>query len=271
MRAMSVDSRALYIDLVKKSLMCTLYDGTDGTFFRPRGSWRRALLRGLIPDDVRLVRKDPDGRRTEGKDWPALALTMVGEKRLDNLHECVETVLRDGVPGDFIETGVWRGGSVIFMRAILKAHGVLDRCVWVADSFAGLPKPDAARYPADAGDRHWTYGELAISLQQVRANFGRYGLLDDQVRFLPGWFKDTLSAAPIEKLAVLRLDGDMYESTMDAIVPLYPKLSPGGFVIVDDYGAVPACKRATDDYRAKNGIDTPIQTIDWTGVYWRKA
>ena len=264
------DPRALYIDLVKKSLTCSLYEGHDGTFFNPRGGWRRALLRQLVPPDVRLVRRAAKDRRAEGKDWPSLALTMVGEKRLDNLHQCIETVLRDGVPGDFIETGVWRGGSVILMSAILKAHGVTDRTVWVADSFAGLPKPDALRYPADAGDRHWMHGELAISLEQVRANFDRYGLLDDQVRFLKGWFKDTLPKASIERLAVARLDGDMYESTMDAIEVLYPKLEPGGFLIVDDYGAVPACKQATHDYRERCGIREPIVPIDWTGVYWRK-
>ena len=133
------------------------------------------------PPDVRLIRRASEDRRAEGRDWPAIALTMVGAKRLDNLHACVETVLADGVPGDFIETGVWRGGSVILMRAILKAHDVTDRTVWVADSFAGVPKPDAERYPADAGDRHWTHRELAVSLEQVRANFARYGLLDDQV------------------------------------------------------------------------------------------
>jgi len=265
------DPRALYLELVKKSLTCSLYEGNDGTFFRPPGGWRRALLRQLLPPDVCLVRRAADDQRTEGRDWPALALTMVGAKRLDNLHECVETVLRDGVPGDLIETGVWRGGSVILMRAILKAHGVTDRTVFVADSFAGLPKPDAERYPADAGDRHWMYGELAVSLDQVRANFDRYGLLDDQVRFLKGWFKDTLPTAPIERLAVARLDGDMYASTMDAIEALYPKLQPGGFLIVDDYGAVPACKQATDDYRARCGIREPIVPIDWTGVYWRKV
>jgi len=268
---MSDDPRALYIDLVKKSLTCSLYEGYDGTFFKPRGSWRRGLLRQLVPDDVRLIRRAPDEERAEGKDWPALALTMVGQKRLDNLQECVEAVLRDGVPGDLIETGVWRGGSVILMRAILKAYGVTDRAVFVADSFAGLPKPDADSYPADAGDRHWTYGELAVSLEQVRANFDRYGLLDDQVRFLKGWFKDTLPSAPIERLAVARLDGDMYESTMDAIKALYPKLQSGGFLIMDDYGAVPACKQATEDYRARLRIREPIVPIDWTGVYWRKA
>jgi O-methyltransferase len=270
MRAMSDDPRALYIDLVKRSLTCSLYEGYDGTLFKPRGGWRRALLRRIVPGDVRLVRRGDD-RREEGKDWPVLALTMVGVKRLDNLHHCIETVLRDGVPGDLIETGVWRGGAVILMRAILKAHGVTDRAVYAADSFEGLPKPDAAKYPADAGDRHWMYGELAVSLEQVRANFARYGLLDDQVRFLKGWFKDTLPKAPIDRLAVARLDGDMYESTMDAIEALYPKLQSGGFLIMDDYGAVPACKQATDDYRARRGIREPIVPIDWTGVYWRKA
>jgi O-methyltransferase len=268
---MADDPRALYIDLVKKSLTCSLYEGGDGAYFKPRGSWRRALLSMLVPNDVRLVRRDPDDRRAEGKDWPALALTMVGVKRLDQLHAAVETVLREGVPGDFIETGVWRGGSVILMRAILEAHGVTDRAVFVADSFEGLPKPDADKYPADAGDRHFTYDELAVSIEQVRANFARYGLLDGQVRFLKGWFKDTLKTADIGKLAIARLDGDMYESTMDAIEVLYPKLQPGGFLIMDDYGAVPACKQATEDYRARHGVREPIVPIDWTGVYWRKG
>ncbi len=96
-------------------------------------------------------------------------------------------------------------------------------------------------------------------------------MLDEGVRFLKGWFKDTLPSAEAEAYAVLRLDGDMYESTMDALNALYPKLSPGGFLIVDDYGAVPACRQAVEDYRAVHGIDEPIIEIDWTGAYWRKA
>lgn len=270
MAAVSDDLRELYIDLVKKSLTCSLYEGNDGTIYKPLGGWRRALLRSLLPGDVRLVRRVRDDQRAEGKDWPSLALTMVGAKRLDNLQHCVLMVLKDGVPGDFIETGIWRGGSVILMRAILKAHGVTDRRVFAADSFEGLPKPDAGRYPADRGDRCWTFNDLAVSLEQVRTNLDRYGLLDDQVQFLKGWFKDTLPQAPIERLAIARLDGDLYGSTMTAIEALYPKLQPGGFLIVDDYGAVPACKRAIEDYRARCGITDPIETIDWTGVYWRK-
>jgi O-methyltransferase len=270
MAAVSDDPVDLYIDLVKKSLTCSLYERNDGMDYKPHEGWRRAILRSLLPRDVSLIKRVPDDQRVEGKDWPSLAVTMVGTKRLDNLHHCVETVLKDGVPGDLIETGIWRGGSVILMRAILKAHGVTDRMVFAADSFEGLPKPDEAKYPADVGSLAWVSEELAVSLEQVRANVDRFGLLDKQVQFLKGWFKDTLPDAPIERLAVARLDGDMYESTMNAIEVLYPKLQPGGFLIVDDYGAIPACRRAIGDYRERLGITEQIEVIDWTGVYWRK-
>ena len=121
-----------------------------------------------------------------------------------------------------------------------------------------------------AGDQHHTFTQLAVSLQEVEENFRKYGLLDDQVRFLKGCFKDTLPAAPIEKLAILRLDGDMYQSTRDALAALYDKVSPGGFIIVDDY-ALPACRNAVDDFRVERRSGDPIIPIDWSGVYWRKA
>lgn len=203
--------------------------------------------------------------------FPANAHTMLGFDSLDNVQFCVEDAIANDVPGDFIETGVWRGGTTIFARAIFEAHGVRDRKVWVADSFEGLPPPDAEKYPHDAGDISHTAEELAISVEQVQANFERYGLLDDQVKFLKGWFSETLPDAPIEKLAVARLDGDMYESTMDGLVNLYPKLSVGGYLIVDDYGAVPACRQAVHDYREEHGIDEEIHSIDWTGVYWQRT
>lgn len=265
------DLREAYIELVKKGLTCSLYEENDGTAYKPLGRRGHTLLRTLLPKDVRLIRQVRHDERSEGRDWPSLALTMIGAKRLDNLEHCIRTVIKDGVPGDFIETGVWRGGAIILMRAILKAYDVTDRVVFAADSFAGLPKPDGDRYPADKGDWHWVHDELAVSLEQVRANVDRFGLLDDQVQFLKGWFKDTLPTAPIEQLAVARLDGDMYESTIDAIEALYPKLQPGGFLIVDDYGAVPGCKQAIEDYRARCGIREPIEAIDHDGVFWRKG
>ncbi len=131
--------------------------------------------------------------------------------------------------------------------------------------------PDAANYKADKGIKlHLFAPILAVSEAEVRANFQRYGLLDDQVRFLPGWFKDTLHDAPIERIAVLRLDGDLYEATIQALEALYPRLSPGGFCIIDDYHVLKACRRAVTDYRAKHGVSAEIVEIDGSGVLWRR-
>lgn len=218
----------------------------------------------------RLVRRGDAEARGEGRDWPPTAETMIGTARLDNVVDCCVSALTDGVPGDLAETGVWRGGTTILMRGVLEALGDDERNVWVADSFEGLPVPDAQRYPADEG-LDWSHvGVLKVGADIVRANFERYGLLDDRVRFLEGWFCDTLPEAPIDRLAVLRLDGDLYQSTMDALVALEPKVSPGGFVIVDDYGGWPPCRAAVDDYRREHGITDPIEQVDWTGVWWRK-
>ena len=209
--------------------------------------------------------------RIDGRDWPAFAHSMIGLERLHHLRVCAETALVENVPGDFIETGVWRGGACILLRGVLQAYHESSRNVWVADSFEGLPKPNPEKYPADAGDIHHSYQELAISLDQVKDNFDRYGLLDGQVKFLKGWFCQTLPDAPVDRLALLRLDGDMYESTMDALTYLYPKLSPRGFCIIDDYGCISACRAAVRDYRAAHGITAPMTMIDWTAAWWRKT
>ena len=212
---------------------------------------------------------DPEIRML-GRDWPGTAPTMIGGARMRNIRVLAERVLDAGIPGDFLEAGVWRGGACILMRGILAAYGVQDRTVWVADSFAGLPPPDPDAYPADAGDRHHTFQELAVPLEEVRANFERYGLLDDQVQFLKGWFADTLPGAPIERLAILRLDGDMYSSTMQTLDALYAKVVPGGFVIVDDY-ILAGCRQAVHDFRDRHGITDEIEDIDGAGAFWRKT
>ena len=196
---------------------------------------------------------------------------MIGLKRLDNIKFCIENILAKKVPGDLIECGAWRGRATIFMRAVLKAHEINNRVVYVADSFEGLPRPDIAKYPQDKGMNLYKYDYFAVSLEEVKDNFDRYNLLDEQVYFLKGWFKDTLPKAPIKKLAVLRLDGDLYESTMDSLVNLYPKLSVGGYIIVDDFGYFDACKNAVLDYRKANGITDEIIKIDYLGIYWRKS
>src|SRR2546426_7138312 len=263
-------TKDLYLDLLKKCLSFSLWDAKDGSNHPDaHPPVKQRIMRFIKGEPAPCF--TPQQRRAEGRDWPVLAHTMIGLKRLDNLQFCVEHVLANGIPGDLIETGVWRGGATIFMRAILKVRGVTDRTVWVADSFEGLPAPDAEKYPADAGDVLYTYKALAVSLDEVKCNFQAYGLLDEQVRFLKGWFRDTLPTAPIKQLAVVRLDGDLYESTMDGLVNLHPKLSHGGYIIIDDYGAIPSCRKAVDDFRRSQGIKSEIRQIDWGGVYWQKV
>jgi O-methyltransferase len=194
---------------------------------------------------------------------------MVGTKRLNNVRHAVETVIREKIQGDFIETGVWRGGVCIFIRGMLAAYGIKDRNVLVADSFRGLPPPEADCLP-DADDPHHTYTQLAISLEQVKANFDAYGLLDSQVEFIEGWFSDTLPLLTERNFSVIRLDGDMYASTIVALNSLYPSLSSGGFCIIDDYGAVEGCRIAVDEFRERNNITAEMVKVDWTGVWWRK-
>ena len=221
---------------------------------------------------ITLLQRMADGSSRQAhelRNLIELSHTMIGRKRLDNLQQCMETVLTENIPGDFIETGIWRGGACIFMRGVLVAHGITDRTIWAADSFEGVPPPT---WPEDAGFdiSRDVLPVLAVPLEDVRQLFQRYGLLDDKVQFLKGWFKDSLPIAPIEQLAILRLDGDLYESTMTALVPLYDKVAHGGFVIVDDYGSCPPCKRAIDDFRMERGITDALHVIDRQSVYWRK-
>lgn len=264
------DVRSLYLDLLRRNL--TRY----GMHERMPSQWplrRRLLFKAVntLTPRLRGMNGSDQSKRDLGLDWPAEAETMIGMQRLESLQHCVETVLTDDIPGDLIECGVWRGGACILMRAVLAAYGDDTRSVWLADSFQGVPRSDPANYKADKGIRaDFAAGILGVSEAEVKANFERYGLLDDRVRFLPGWFKDTLQDAPIERIAVLRLDGDLYESTIQALDALYPRLSPGGYCIVDDYRAVRACEQACTDYRAKHGISAGIVDIDGTGVLWRK-
>jgi O-methyltransferase len=215
----------------------------------------------------------PGPHLTEGHEWPpGDAFTMIGRKRLDNLEQLTRMVLEEGIAGDLIETGVWRGGATILMRAILQAYQVTDRRVFVADSFRGIPPINPDKYPADRAHEGMDKLEILTnnSLERVRENFQRMHLLDEQVVFVEGWFKDTLPQLATDRLALLRLDGDLYESTMDAFTHLYPKLSPGGFVIVDDM-CLEGCVKAVEDYRQAHNITDPITTIDWTGIYWQKS
>lgn len=247
----------LYLDLLKKSLTNTLYsvepDADDESEMN--------YVAGFIDHYM------------EGA-----AVSMLPLARMENIEACVVDVVRNKVPGDLIETGVWRGGATIFMRGILKALGAGDRTVWVADSFEGLPEPDPEKFPIEAKAHKGpvmakAYHHFSAGIEEVRRNFQAYDLLDHRVRFLPGWFKDTLPSAPIGALAVMRLDGDYYESTRDALENLYDKLSVGGYAIIDDYGedTWTYCRKAVEDFRSSRGIDDPLVRVDSKCSYWRRT
>jgi O-methyltransferase len=270
--------QSAYINLLKKTL--TDFFNINSYEYYPltieNESWKTSPL--FLAD--KLLRKRnfalckmkfvSEENRTNGYDWPAQADTMIGINRLNNIESCIYSIINDNVEGDFIETGVWRGGAAILMRAILKELNIADRKVWVADSFKGLPRPSRS-YPADHGNKLYTKRILSVSLAEVKNNFTKYDLLDEQVAFLEGWFKDTLRQASIHKLSLLRLDGDLYESTWQSLNLLYPKLSAGGYIIVDDYNAFDACRSAITEYRNQHNIQTPIIKIDKQAIYWRKA
>ena len=258
--------RGAYLDLIEKAVLHTLYFPPDRG---PEPEFSKQAFEEALAGTPVAPISDAE-TRAQGRDWPIYAQTMVGVKRLRNVRRCAQAVLADGVEGDLIECGCWRGGVAILMRAVMKAHGIEDRMVVAADSFEGVPPPDTGNYPADEGDLNHTAEALAVSLEEVRANFDRYGLLDDGVEFLRGWFKDTLPGLTDRRWSVIRLDGDLYESTMDGLTHLYPRLSPGGFLIVDDYGW-DNCREAVEDYRREHGIDEPITEIDWVGAYWRRS
>ena len=259
------DAASLYIALLKKAVSNAIYDDDLDLQRGPQAvdaTTGRVFATEGVAADARA--------KYVGAIWPSRAHTMIGMPRLDSLQSCVERVLADGITGDFIETGVWRGGASIFIRGILKAYGVTDRKIYVADSFEGLPPADFDQYPKESKMPLHLAADLAVSLDHVRRNFARYDLLDDQVVFVKGWFRDTLPGLAADRFALIRLDGDLYESTMDALVNLYDKVSPGGFVIIDDFNALQACNDAVEDFRRQRGITSTLSLIEVCGAYWRK-
>jgi len=246
----------LYLDLLKRSLTNTLFETEPD----PEQKNELIFVNGFINHYIK-----------------SSAVSMLPLKRLDHLQSCIEDILARGIAGDLIEARVWRGGTTIFMRAALKAYGATDRSVWAADSFEGLPEPDAEKFPLEAKAHRGpvmtkTYRHFAVGLEEVQLNFCAYGMLDDKVRFLKGWFKDTLPNAPIETLAIMRLDGDFYESTRDGLVNLYDRLSIGGYAIIDDYGATSwtYCRKAVDEFRRERGIEEPLVRVDSMCHFWQK-
>jgi O-methyltransferase len=256
------DARSLrlaYLDLLKLTLCDLAGTGTTSVTRTMTGD---VMSRELEGDQLRF--------RAAGMDWPLHGMTMVGLARLDDLQRCVESVVADGVEGDVIEAGTWRGGASMLMRATLDTLGARERTVYVADSFQGFPQvqgEESGSYDLGADLAACDY--LAVSLEEVTANFARLGL-ERGVEFVPGFFEETLHALAPRRWAIARLDGDTYDATRCSLEALYPNLSPGGYLVLDDYAQIEQCREAVHDFRREHGIIEPIEHVDWSGARWRR-
>ncbi|MGH6951531.1 MAG: TylF/MycF/NovP-related O-methyltransferase [Vitreimonas sp.] len=247
MTAPSHANRDAYIELLKRSVTNYAYLGGDLSFDKFRcvthydveqGSWKIDAL--------------------------ARPVTLLTKNQLDLIERCVLDLEERGVPGDFIEAGVWRGGAIILMRALLDAYAIAARKIVAADSFAGIPKNVRARNdPVDLWRDRWI-----ASLDDVRQNIARFGLLDDRIEFVVGFFADSLTTLAGRQFALMRLDSDSYDSVEESLLHLYPLLSPGGVIIVDDWHLV-GCRAAVLNYRARHSVDEEIQTCEGN-AYWVK-
>lgn len=285
--------RHRYLELLKRSLLNELYPEMEAQLLhvvlscshrqpidlrsfwdaRRNGDLLNAILEVRRGGDTLVLRGlDSDGRLVDQPDlrnYSEFPHTMIGRARLDHLQYCAETLLQEGIEGDFLEAGVWRGGACALLAGILEAHEDRDKHVWLADSFRGLPPP---RLRQDVG---WQMSAavlpvLAVAEKEVRSLLERYGLMSDRIRFLNGWFRDTLPSFR-SRLSLLRIDADLYESTRDALEHLYENVVDKGFVIVDDYGIIEPCRHAVDEFRQRHGIVDAMHRIDAHGVFWRRG
>lgn len=195
-----------------------------------------------------------------------IKLTLIGEDGLDNIKELLEKVKEKNVPGAFVEAGIWRGGACIWARAVMDYLGIREPVIG-CDSFVGLPPP---KWVQDEGDQHYLVRELAVSQRTVEENI-RYFVLEGNITLVPGFFEETMPTLKdgLGDISILRVDGDLYGSTMEVLENLYNKVSVGGFIIADDY-ALPGAKMAIDDFRDKYQIKNSLIKVNETIHYWQK-
>ena len=240
-------NRDAYVDLIKRSITNYSYLGGEASFEKFRCVTHYDLKQGSWKI----------GRRAQ-------PLTLLTKGQLDLIETLILTLEEQGVPGDLIEAGVWRGGAIILMRALLDAYGIAGRKVVAADSFAGIPmNARATNDPVDSWNDRWV-----APLEEVQQSIRRLGLLDDRIEFVVGFFSDSLRKLAGRKFALARLDSDSYDSVETSLDHLYPSLSKGGIVIIDDWHLA-GCRQAVEDYRARHGIDDAIVEHEHN-AYWVK-
>lgn len=236
------DGRTAYLDMTKRALTNFLLAELPHQFM-PRVEWDLFYR-------MRDSQNNPPQGRRHGDGITTLALGS-----LDLVQHAIVEIIDTNVPGDLLEAGVWRGGLAILMAATLRAYGQRgQRILYAADSYAGIPIVDH-----DQGVNQWTE-RYDVSRDEVENNFLRYGLLDEGVVFLEGLFNETLREGLPERLSLIHADGDAYDSTMDVLRAAYPRLSVGGYVIIDDFH-LPGCRDAVIEYRKERNITEPILPV----------
>jgi len=200
-------------------------------------------------------------------------LTVVGKENLFSTVMACKYVSEANIPGDFVECGCYRGGNGIVAADVFQRYSQ-DRKIWLYDTFAGMTRPGQHDFSNHDGSpvlghflnlqrethNEWVYA----SLPEVRNNFENAGFLDDNVKFIQGDVLETLKAANNlpDQIAVMRLDTDWYESTKIELDALYPRLSVGGILVIDDYGHYAGAKKAVDEYF--KDMRPYFQYIDYT-------
>ncbi len=212
-----------------------------------------------------------------------LPYTLVGVGGLEATDRLARAVVADAIPGDFVELGVARGGCAALLGSTLfeNAHqGVIGRRLWLFDSFEGLPAPTDEDYSGEGGERTTGdhirplgVGDCLGTLDDVQdLLLRRFRYPADRVRFVKGWFQDTIPVVrdEIGRIAVLRMDGDWYESTRTCLEGLYDKVVPGGAIIIDDYEACYGCERAVTEFLDARQLEVDMHLDGRGGSYFRK-
>lgn len=243
----------------------------------------KAMVRRVLTHfGYRLVREDAGAAFPPDMDQEAVDIirrvqpfTMTSKERVFALVQAVRYLIEAGVPGAFVECGVWRGGSMMAVAQVLLRLGCADRELHLFDTFEGMPQPThldvdyagvaamtefvRTRRGTDASD--W----CSAAVDDVRRNLLSTGYGEKQMKFIQGRVENTVPACAPDSIALLRLDTDWYESTLHEMVHLFPRLSPGGVLIIDDYGYWQGARRAVDEYFAKQRIAILLDRVDNTG------
>ena len=270
-----------YLKLVEDTILSNIhkynYSPLTYTKKNPIKNLIKFLLNTLFNNNLKEITiksKIKDKDIEDGLIRGTNSFSMIGLKRLKNIRYLIEKINEEKISGDLIEAGIWKGGVIIYMRACLLSLNMNNK-VFGADSFAGLPEIDDQTYPEDKIYRkilkNGNDKGLIISEDEVIENLNKFGFHDDNTILLKGWFHETLKDERINKISLLRIDGDMYKSTYEALNLLYHKVTKGGYVVIDDYGLKSqACKKAVDDFRKEKDINSELINIDWSGIYWKK-